>query len=109
MKEPKNLTSFLPSSGSKPAPSFEFSVGGRVLPSSGGRLFLEEDESPASLVTLATLRFTPEAEDDGKYAACSATNRYFPGEKKADGYVVSVRCEYGRSCAKVVADCVWLT
>ena len=61
--------------GSKPAPGFEFSMGGRVLPSSGGRLFIEEDESPASLVTLATLRFTPAAEDDGAYAACSAVNR----------------------------------
>ena len=83
-----------PSSGSKPAPHFEFSVGGRVLASSGGRLFVEEDESPSlPLVTVATLRFTPAKEDDGKYAACSATNRYFPGDKKADGYVVSVRCE----------------
>ena len=84
-----------PPEGSKPAPSFEFSVGGRVLPSSDGRLFIEEDESPASLVTLATLRFTPAADDDGAYAACSAVNRYFPGDKKEDGYVVSVRCECG--------------
>ena len=80
--------------GSKPAPSFEFSIGGRVLPSGEGRLFLEEDESPASLVTVATLRFTPAAEDDGARAACAARNRHFPAaDEKEDGYRISVTCE----------------
>ena len=67
-----------------------------MLPSGEGRLFLEEDESPASLVTVATLRFTPAAEDDGARAACTARNRYFPADEKEDGYRISVTCEDDR-------------
>jgi hypothetical protein len=87
-------------SGSRPVPDFEFSVGGRVLPSSDGRLFVEEDQSPSSLVTMATLKYVPTAEDNGKYLACTATNRYFPEVREEDGFIVNVRCEWGLGCCQ---------
>ena len=104
-------------------PEFRWFIGGRELETTGRRMEVVEDEvimdeynpghpqllneldgststttEPSqSLVgspsATATLRFIPQPEDHGKYLACRATNEYFPGRPKEDGYILNVRCE----------------
>ncbi len=38
-------------------------------------------------------RFVPLAKDNGQYLACRATNEFFLGRPKEDGYVLDVKCK----------------